>query len=537
MKYKLTLPVLILALLVIPNSAFLPQINNENISSFDFNDEVVGAAADEKIFDNTVWWIIKTNGPIVQSPLQVYVNGQDKGTAYHLKFGHKAAPDWPEIAVIYNTGYVRLTPFRLPYGSSFILGPAYWDSSGSYTHIIQISRIDITTPSGTSDGPIELKIYARDFNSSRWPDYRMDIAYQITLPVPSSDSTQMVVTESFTVANGFSLSASRQASHEGFKWLQFSSMYIDSTYHDSDGALYVGTDEKIRVANFSPGVCNGTIFPSPSKLSSNTPWVEVLHRNDESWQGNTPNTIFQLTSPGFANRTIAQGYIVCTSDPNDDNVGVWVNDEAAPMTFSNGNTGSINFILISKDDPLNPPLTFIDVDLNYWAWAYIESLSSAGITGGCSTNMYCPESSVTRAQMAVFLEKGIHGSSYSPPDVAPTFNDTAGTWAEDWIEALKSDGVTGGCGGGNYCPNNPVTRAQMAVFLLKSKYGSGYTPPDVGGSTGFTDVPITHWAAPWIKQLAGEGITGGCGGGNYCPNNRVTRAQMAVFLVKTFNLP
>jgi len=187
-----------------------------------------------------------------------------------------------------------------------------------------------------------------------------------------------------------------------------------------------------------------------------------------------------------------------------------------------------------------PCSLFEDVPSNHWAHLWIERLYNAGITGGCATNplQYCPEAGVTRAQMAVFLEKGLHyPNAFSPPDVAPTFNDTAGTWAEDWIEALKNDGVTGGCGGGNYCPNNPVTRAQMAVFLLKSKYGSGYTPPDVGSSTGFTDVPVTHWAAPWIKQLAAEGITGGCGGGNYCPNNQVTRAQMAVFLVKTFYLP
>jgi hypothetical protein len=77
----------------------------------------------------------------------------------------------------------------------------------------------------------------------------------------------------------------------------------------------------------------------------------------------------------------------------------------------------------------------------------------------------------------------------------------------------------------------------MAVFLLKSKYGSSYIPPAVGASTGFADVPTTHWAAPWIKQLAAEGITGGCGTGIYCPESAVTRAQMAVFLVKAFNLP
>jgi hypothetical protein len=77
----------------------------------------------------------------------------------------------------------------------------------------------------------------------------------------------------------------------------------------------------------------------------------------------------------------------------------------------------------------------------------------------------------------------------------------------------------------------------MAIFLLKAKYGASYSPPAVGSSTGFGDVPTDHWAAKWIKQLAAEGITGGCGSGNYCPDTPVTRAQMAVFLVKTFNLP
>jgi hypothetical protein len=77
----------------------------------------------------------------------------------------------------------------------------------------------------------------------------------------------------------------------------------------------------------------------------------------------------------------------------------------------------------------------------------------------------------------------------------------------------------------------------MAVFLLKAKHGTTYTPPSVGGGTGFTDVPATHWAAAWIQQLAAEGITGGCGTGTYCPEASVTRAQMAVFLVRTFNLP
>ena len=106
-----------------------------------------------------------------------------------------------------------------------------------------------------------------------------------------------------------------------------------------------------------------------------------------------------------------------------------------------------------------------------------------------------------------------------------------------WIRQFAVDGITAGCGNGNYCPEGMVTRAQMAVFLLKAKYGLGYTPPAVGGSTGFGDVPTNYWAAAFIRQLAAEGITGGCGGGNYCPEAPVTRAETAVLLVKSFNLP
>ena len=184
---------------------------------------------------------------------------------------------------------------------------------------------------------------------------------------------------------------------------------------------------------------------------------------------------------------------------------------------------------------------FMDVTDTYWANSYITSLYNAGITGGCSTLplLYCPETSVTRAQMAVFLLRGEHGSTYNPPDATgAVFGDVPlGHWAGAWIEQLAAEGITGGCGNGNYCPDMPVTRDQMAVFLLRAEHGSAYTPPTPTGV--FTDVPTDHWAAAWIEQLAAEGITGGCSASPmmYCPATVVNRAQMAVFLVRAFNLP
>jgi uncharacterized protein (DUF1800 family) len=110
------------------------------------------------------------------------------------------------------------------------------------------------------------------------------------------------------------------------------------------------------------------------------------------------------------------------------------------------------------------------------------------------------------------------------------------------VERIFRDGITSGCLGGTaYCPNDPVTRAQMAVFLLRGEHGGDYAPPTASG-TIFWDVGATDFAADWIEQLYAEGITGGCTGpdpnhGNkpaYCPNSTVTRGQMAVFLLKVY---
>jgi hypothetical protein len=74
----------------------------------------------------------------------------------------------------------------------------------------------------------------------------------------------------------------------------------------------------------------------------------------------------------------------------------------------------------------------------------------------------------------------------------------------------------------------------MAVFLLKAEHGSSYAPPACSGV--FDDVPCPSAFAAWIERLAAEQVTGGCGGGDYCPASSVTRGQMAVFLAKTFTL-
>jgi hypothetical protein len=183
--------------------------------------------------------------------------------------------------------------------------------------------------------------------------------------------------------------------------------------------------------------------------------------------------------------------------------------------------------------------TFLDVPYDYWAWRFIEAIENAGVSAvGCLSGNYCPGNTITRDQMAVFLLKAKEGGSYTPPPcTTPRFADVpcSSTFAP-WINELVARGVTAGCGGNNYCPGTAVTRSQMAVFLLATKEGSGYRPPACT-SPRFTDMPCSSSFAPWVNELVARGVTAGCGGSSYCPNDVVNRAQMAVFLATAFGLP
>jgi len=200
--------------------------------------------------------------------------------------------------------------------------------------------------------------------------------------------------------------------------------------------------------------------------------------------------------------------------------------------------GSLNNVVVTNTDQTGGTLVngwvadFADVSGNQF-YFHITKLVANAITVGCGTGIYCPLNSVTRQQMAVFLLKSKNGLCYVPPPCVGTFPDVpCSSNFAPWIEALAAAGITGGCGGGNYCPTNVVTRQQMAVFLLKTKHGSTFVPPVCSGD--FDDVACPSQFADWIEELSAEGITGGCGGNNYCPNQAVRRDQMAAFLYNTF---
>jgi hypothetical protein len=182
--------------------------------------------------------------------------------------------------------------------------------------------------------------------------------------------------------------------------------------------------------------------------------------------------------------------------------------------------------------------TFSDVPQSFWAWEYIEVLAHYGYVTGYPDGNYHPTDSVTRAQMAVYVENAAHGTSYTPtvPTVPPFPDVPTSFWASSWIDALKADGYTVGAPDGNYHPLADHTRAETAVFFTLLHNGTGYSPT-VPSSPPFPDVPVSFWASSWINQVLGDELVSGYPDGNYHPTDAVTRAQMAVFMVRVLCLP
>jgi hypothetical protein len=155
--------------------------------------------------------------------------------------------------------------------------------------------------------------------------------------------------------------------------------------------------------------------------------------------------------------------------------------------------------------------------------------------------MYCPERILTRAESAVFVERGLQGAEFLPPQPAQrTFDDVSlAEWYAKWVQSLFDDGFTAGCGTNPliYCPSREHTRAEGSVFFLRMKKGKDFEPPAASGL--FSDVPMEAWYARWVEQAYLEGILKPCETEpalRACPNDPLDRAMGAYMMVKSKNL-
>ena len=190
------------------------------------------------------------------------------------------------------------------------------------------------------------------------------------------------------------------------------------------------------------------------------------------------------------------------------------------------------------DEPSDPaPAGFTDVDATSVHAKNIDALYAAEITTGCGTDplQFCPGRAVTRAQMASFLARAFDLVEVEQLPAGFVDVDSSSVHAKN-IDALFAAGITTGCGTDplQFCPGRAVTRAQMASFLARA-----FDLVEVEQlPAGFVDVDSSSVHAKNIDALFAAGITTGCGTDRlqFCPGRAVTRAQMASFLARAFDL-
>jgi len=179
---------------------------------------------------------------------------------------------------------------------------------------------------------------------------------------------------------------------------------------------------------------------------------------------------------------------------------------------------------------------FLDVPSGYWAYDYIIAIYNNGITTGCvqddpstpeNERRYCPEDSVTRGQMAAFIIRAKYGETFSYT-TTPYFTDVPSTHTFfKYVQKLRDDGITVVIG--TYWVDDYVTRGQMVAFIIRAKFGENFTYTT---TPYFSDVSSTHNFFKYVQKMKDEGITAVTG--VYDVDSVVTRAQMAAFLARAF---
>ena len=165
----------------------------------------------------------------------------------------------------------------------------------------------------------------------------------------------------------------------------------------------------------------------------------------------------------------------------------------------------------------------------------IEAIGTYGITQGCNppdNTHYCPSDTVARAHMMAFLARALRLET-DQDTTSSRFRDVPDdAWYLPYLEGLADMGVVAPYEDGTFRPDEPLTRADMAVLLTRA---FPYITPASDPAGVFTDVPPDTPHAAEIEAIHTAGITQGCSTNplKYCPNDPVPRDQMATFLART----
>jgi hypothetical protein len=246
-----------------------------------------------------------------------------------------------------------------------------------------------------------------------------------------------------------------------------------------------------------------------------------------------------VNAPGGCNWNAMSGMPFVTVTSGSAAVGAGaVGYSVAPSAGSTARTGAINvggtfFQIIQAPETLEDP--YADVPITHPLVNYVSLMKGNAITSGCTAANYCPDGTTTRGQMAVFIIRALLGGDSFPFPETPFFTDVPASHPLfKWIQKMRELGITSGCGTSTYCPEDAVTRGQMAVFIFRALVGNSFA---FSATPYFTDVPSAHPFFPFVQKMKEWGVTTGCTANSYCVDAPTTRGQMAVFIIRAFFSP
>jgi hypothetical protein len=187
-----------------------------------------------------------------------------------------------------------------------------------------------------------------------------------------------------------------------------------------------------------------------------------------------------------------------------------------------------------------PVFSFDDVAANHPFADYVYLFKSNNVADFCNNNPlnYCPEELTTRSQMALFLVRALFGDNFTYP-ANPYFTDVPATHPQfAYIQKLREQGYTNGCNATEYCPNDTVTRGQMAAFIIRTRLRVRFDQTFTFLTNQFfTDVTTSDLFFSYVQKMKELGITSGCTATEYCGGGFTTRGQMAVFVIRALFTP
>ena len=170
------------------------------------------------------------------------------------------------------------------------------------------------------------------------------------------------------------------------------------------------------------------------------------------------------------------------------------------------------------------------------AETYFEAvalLKAKSITAGCTAAppKYCPADHITRGQLAIFMTRVVNGNDTFDAPAKPYYADVPATHIYfRWIQKAREFGLIGLNGGDKFEPDAKVTRAEIAALLVQAR--NPRKLPAGPKKVQFKDVARNHAAFVYV-QLAHDAGIEGCGGNKFCPDDLVTRGDMALFIART----